>query len=500
MSPDSPASSGPRAGGRTFFRIHLLGLAAAFLLLAGALTGQASAAKGGLELGIGDATFHSRTAAQRDMSLDRAVQAGADIVAFETEWRGIASSQPGNPTDPADPAYDWSVLDSAVRGATARGLQVMLVVHRAPDWAEGANPPQGVREGTWRPSPAKLREFATALATRYSGSFPDPVGGAPLPSVHLWQVWAEPNLAQGLWPQSKRRKGKLQPESPDRYRKLLDAGYDAIKGVSSTNTVIAAGTGPFGDYAAEQVSRIPPLRFWRKVFCLRGKKLRKGSCSGPKARFDVLAHNPLSGIAQLAGLPTTGSPWTSARKMGGGPDDVVVPDMKKLKRLLRKARARGTIRTPRNAPLWATELLWVTDPPDSRGLAPGVQANYLADALYLLWKQGVSAVNWAGLVDPSGGSTDLASGLYFSDWAAKPALNAFRFPFVALSKRGKVKVWGKAPSGGAVEIQRQEGGGWTAVKSLSTGASDIFTGNVPGAGGALRAVSGAETSLSRQPR
>ena len=500
MSPDSPASSGPRARGRAPLRISSLGLAVALLLVAGALTGQASAAKGGLELGIGDATFHSRDAAVRDMSLDRTAQAGADIVTVETEWRGIASAQPANPTNPADPAYDWSSLDATVRAATSRGLQVLLVIHRAPDWAEGANPPAGVREGTWRPSPSKLREFATAIATRYSGSFPDPaLGGAPLPSVHLWQVWAEPNLAQGLWPQSERRRGKVFPASPGRYRKLLDAGYKAIKGVSRQNTVIAAGTGPFGDYNAKP-ARIAPLRFWQLVFCLRGKKLHKGRCPGPRPRFDVLAHNPLSGIAPLSGLQTTGAPWTDARKMGGGPFDVVVPDMSKLRRLLRKARARGTIRTPRRAPLWATELLWVTDPPDSRGLAPGLQANYFADALYLLWSQGVSAVNWVGIVDPSAGSSDLASGLYFADWTAKPALSAYRFPFVALSKKGKVKVWGKAPSAGTVEIQRQDGGGWTTAKSLSTGASNIFTGNVPGGGGALRAVSGAETSLSRQPR
>ena len=488
MNPASRVPPPRRSPRRTLLRLASVGLAAVTVLSSAALAGQASAAKGKLELGILDETLESNDSQTRTLAFDRTAAGGANIAVLYADWRGIAQSTPENPTDPSDPAYAWGQLDRAVVDATARGLRAMVVLYRAPDYAEGAHPPANVSEGTWRPSPAKLGEFATATATRYSGSFPNPATpGTSLPRVALWQVWAEPNIPRGLWPQSERRKGEWRHASPTRYRRMLDAAYKAIKGVSRSNTVITAGTAPFGDYV-RRAKRIPPLRFWREVFCVRGKKLHKARCPGPRPRFDVLAHNT---------LPAQREPWADAMEIGGGPDDLTVPDMKKLQRLLRKARARKAIRSPRRTPLWATELLWVSDPPTRGGVSPGLQADYLADALYLLWRQRVSTVIWVKIVDPARGSTDFASGLHFNDWTAKPAFTAFRFPFVALRERGKLKVWGKAPAPGTVEIQRQDGGGWTTVTSLSTGASNIFTGNLPPGGGTFRAVSGAEASLSR---
>ena len=61
------------------------------------------------------------------------------------------------PRDPADPAYSWE-LDAAVRDATAQGFKVMLLVTRAPPWAEGPNRPdlpiEDLEPGAWKPDPA----------------------------------------------------------------------------------------------------------------------------------------------------------------------------------------------------------------------------------------------------------------------------------------------------------------------------------------------------------
>ena len=34
---------------------------------------------------------------------------------------GVANKRPAKPTDPADPAYDWSRYDRAIEGASAPG-------------------------------------------------------------------------------------------------------------------------------------------------------------------------------------------------------------------------------------------------------------------------------------------------------------------------------------------------------------------------------------------
>jgi hypothetical protein len=266
---------------------------------------------------------------------------------------------------------------------------------------------------------------------------------------------------------------------------MLNAAFNAIKAVSASNVVIAGGTAPFGDQPGKG-QRVPPFDFWRDVLCLRGKKLKKASCPGGSAHLDALAHHPLPWLAG-------GGPWSKAAQLAN-PGDLLVPDVHKLKRLLRKARKRHTIQPRRGTELRVTELLWESNPPDETfGQPPAQHANYLADALYLLWRQGVSEVTWLRIVDIGG----RGSGLYFEDRTAKPALRAFRFPFVALRKKGKTKVWGKAPVAGGVSIQRVGGG---TVDTLDTGASNVFSGKL-NAGGELRAVaSNGDTSLSRRPR
>jgi hypothetical protein len=397
-------------------------LLTAMVAVAIGLVPREAQAKRQLKLGLADPVFSSN-ASTRALWLDRARGAGARTIGLAATWRRIATAQPADPTNPADPAYNWSGLDAVVRDATARSLRVFVTIIRAPVWAEGPNRDPDAEPGTWRPDPGKLAQFSTAAATRYSGNFPDPrFPGQALPAVRDWEVWAEPNLWVHLGPQFKPG-GKSV--AADHYRKLLNAGYKAIKGVSGSNRVVAGGTAPFGDYAPGQISpgkllRTPPLEFWRDLLCLRGKKLKKKKrCKGPAAHLDVVAHNPLSWFSDS-------KPGASPHKKGsrlGGPDDIVVPDMKKLKKLVRKARKHKTIRPRKRTKLWATELLWESNPPDPQGTPLAKQAKWLADAMRLLRRQGVSRVYWIRIVDAVNLDA-LQSGLYFADGTPKPALQA----------------------------------------------------------------------------
>ena len=101
------------------------------------------------------------------------------------------------------------------------------------------------------------------------------------------------------------------------------------------------------------------------------------------------------------------------------------------------------------------------------------------ETLYLLWKQGVSTVIWLTIRDaapnPSYGTT-IQAGPFRRDGRPKPAARAFRFPFVAERlSRSRVRVWGRAPAGGPLVVERRSGSRWVTVARLRPGARKTFT-------------------------
>lgn len=420
---------------------------------------QAHAARG-LTTGFGDEEFDSPDAATRAFWLDRGVDAGAGLVILYPSWRTIAPTPPADPTNPADPAYKFDVLDGAVADATARGLEVVIATAYAPAWAEGADRPQDAAGGTWKPDPVAFGKFASALAIRYSGSFTPPGGLGPLPRVPYFQPWAEPNLALRLAPQFENGK----PTSPARYRALLNAFYEGIKGAVSSARVVAAGTAPYGIPGSTE--SLPPVRFWRDVLCLRDRKRLKPTECPQKAKLDVFAHNAIT---------RPGGPTDAAEL----PDNASTADFGKLKRVVRAAERHKTILPAGRRPLWSTEMWWESSPPDAKNGVPlSRQARWIEQAFYVLWKAGASvAVNLHVGDRPEGfdGLNDtLQDGLYFRDGSPKPALTAFRFPFVADRAGKRTIAWGKSPAAGRLVIERRAGGGWRRVGAENVGAGEVF--------------------------
>jgi hypothetical protein len=448
-----------------------------------ALVLVAAPAAGAFELGLTDPTFDSPDPGTRSSWLNRAVDARVGVVLLGATWSAIAPAVPPagfNPEDPGSPAYSWGTLDAAAQEATSRGLRVAILVGQAPVWAEGPNRPSTrvAASGTWKPDPAALRQFAGAIATRYSGGFVGPSG--PLPRVRYWQLWAEPNLSVYLTPQFKGRR----EVAASHYRKMLNAFYSGIKSVSASNRVITGGTAPYGDLPGGQ--RTQPALFWRALLCLKGQKLRPKRCRNP-ARFDIAAHNPIN----------VGGPRRHAQSR----NDISTPDFRRLKRILAKARRTGRVKPRGKKPLWATEIWWDSKPPDPRGVPQRRHARWLEESFYLLWKQGLKVVVWFQIrdaaPDPSFGST-YQTGLFLDDGTPKLAYKAFRFPFVAerLGKR-TIRVWGMAPSPGGVLVQRKAMGGWRTVKRLGAGGDRVFVGKIRLRGSAkLRAQADGETSLA----
>src|SRR4029079_14526159 len=144
--------------------------------------------------------FGSSDTANGSVWLQRSWDAGARLVEIPVVWAKIAPTTRGlgfDATDPGDPGYQFAQLDSQVRAASAQGFEVTFFVFGAPRWAEGANCPGTAQAptGSWRPDPAAFGQSSTALARRYSGTFPDPGNlRAALPHVRYYRVWNEPNL------------------------------------------------------------------------------------------------------------------------------------------------------------------------------------------------------------------------------------------------------------------------------------------------------------------
>ena len=173
-------------------------------------------------------------------ALGRARAAGASVWALAIPWAFVSPTEPPSIAAARDPGwagYDWRATDAAVRAIARAHLQPLAVVQDAPRWAEGPNRPSTsvAATGTWDPSAKWLGAFATALARRYSGSFSDPATSTPqLPAVRYWEPWNEPNLAVFLTPQWDRVGGTERSESPQIYRRLLNAFYAAVKAVAGS--------------------------------------------------------------------------------------------------------------------------------------------------------------------------------------------------------------------------------------------------------------------------
>jgi hypothetical protein len=391
-----------------------------------------------------------------DLGVGRTRAAGASVIYLILPWRSVAPDpRPAGftPENPLDPAYRWTDFDRRLRRIADARLTPLVAIYGAPDWAEGAGsgPP-----GSVRPDPTELARFARAAALRYSGRYQG------LPRVQNWQIWAEQNLTAHLNPQLV---GKT-PVGAVHYRRMLNAASDAIHGVDRDNVVISGGLAPFTTHTGRgRPAGLGPLQFMRVMLCM-GKNLRP-TCN-ERTRVDVWAHHPY----------TSGGPNHHAYR----PDDVSLGDLPELKRLLDAAIRARHIVSRQPVRFWVTEFGWDTSPPDPKGAPARVHARWVAEALYRMWSNGISLVTWLQLRDePFSRFSYLQAGLYYRGSTIerdrpKPALRAFRFPFVALPEQGGVVTWGRTPTSrpGRVLLQFRAGGRWLPLRVLRADRYGIF--------------------------
>ncbi len=416
-----------------------------------------------------DVALASGNSAIQAKWVPRAKSERAQLVKLGVSWAGVAPrAKPAkfNASSPSDPSYNWTAVDQQVRELAAGHFTIMIVVGGAPAWAEGPNMPRTATPGTWEPNARDFSQFARALAKRYDGSYPDPLHrGRFLPRIRIWQAWDEPNLPIELSPQWRRSGSRgYTPVSPGLYRNLENAFYKAVKGVSRSNYVVLAGLAPYGDApSTNPLARMQPVAFERSLLCVTQRFTRQPGCSGPTS-FDAIDSHPY-GVG--------GPNWHALNA-----DDVSVPDIYKLARVLHAAERLGTAQPRGRKGDWVTETSWDTNPPDPHGIPIQKQARWLEQALYNLWKQGVSTVLWWQIQDSPPIPNYAASyqaGTYYLNGRPKPSATSFRFPFITWRTNYKtVMVWARAPATGVLSVQARTSGRWQTLARVSVTANEVF--------------------------
>ncbi len=137
----------------------------------------------------------------------KASHLGADWVRLWASWEAL---------QPTPGAYEGHVVDATnahVAALKARGVKVLVVVHRSPAWASrgygGIAPPA---------DPVSFAAFMRGLAQR-------------VPAVDAWEVWNEPD-SPGFF---------RDAPQPGAYAAMLRAVYPAIKSVQPGDAVITGG-------------------------------------------------------------------------------------------------------------------------------------------------------------------------------------------------------------------------------------------------------------------
>ena len=145
----------------------------------------------------------NETIGQTVSTAEKAPRLGADWVRVWALWQDLEQS-PGQLTE-----HLVGQLNHKANTLKARGIKVLVVVHRTPAWAGGGITP---------PDPGRFARFMATLAQR-------------VPAVDAWELWNEPD-SSGFWA------GAPQPAA---YAAVVRAAYPAIKAVQPNDAVVLGG-------------------------------------------------------------------------------------------------------------------------------------------------------------------------------------------------------------------------------------------------------------------
>jgi hypothetical protein len=314
-------------------------LVAALVVCALLLTraGPAGAARG-MEVAISDEdAMVTGKAGDTALAYQTAQALNATRMRILVEWARVSDADSATPSD--NPDYDWGPIDRAIDLAAAYGMRTQLALAGpAPAYASGTG---RVSIPVWNPDPARYAEFARAAAQHFQGR------------VDRYSIWNEPNYPAWLEPRA---------QSPQMYRALYQAGYDAIKSVDRSAQVLIGETVPYGGKVviktkvkgkggqkARTVSKgkkmglaMAPLKWLRAVACVNDRYKRIRGCAPLQA--DGYAHHPYD-------LEFGGAATSPLIKKFPGADNAPIQTLGRLRKALDKLARAHALSTPSGKPL-----------------------------------------------------------------------------------------------------------------------------------------------------
>jgi hypothetical protein len=349
----------------------------------------------------------------RAANLANAAAATSTVVRITVDWRAVAPGRPGSAANPFDPVYRLDDVDEAIRTAQADGMEVLLTIWGTPPWANGGKGPNFAPKNA-----SDLKNFAKALASRYSGNF----GGYPY--VRFFSVWNESNLEQFLAPQFDSKGKSVAPKT---YAKLYKAAYEGIKAGNKSALVGIGETSPRGrdkpSPGSAQDSHSP------------GKFAELVAKANKKLKFDAWAQHPYA--TEVQAKPTQKVKWPN----------VTLGNLKQLETNLDKYFGRKSI------PIWITEYGYQTKPQRKDGVSYSTQSSYAKQAFNIAKNDArVAMFIWFIFRDSpvmTGTQWQYAGGVFDSANAPKPAygtLSSLAKPVDARNVELKIKAGTSNPA------------------------------------------------------
>ncbi|MGI8411719.1 MAG: hypothetical protein ACR2LV_03230 [Solirubrobacteraceae bacterium] len=432
-----------------------------------------------------------------DHTLAQLHSLGVQRIRVNVKWSTLAPDSASvtrpadfDATNPADyPAGGWTRYDEVLVLAEMHGIGVEFnITDPGPLWAMGQDSPTARAADHWKPSAVEFGQFMQALGTRYSGSY------GPLPRVHDWSIWNEPNQPGWLAPQSLSHRG---PQSPRLYRQYVDSAYRGLSAsghLGGRDTILIGELAPVGFSTPGFYTAIEPMPFLRSLYCVdsRYRPLTGSSASalgcptrGPRRAF--VARNP--GLFSATGFAQHPYDFLLAPgKSAPQPSFVPIANLSRLEQGL--DRAFGAYGVHRQIPLYLTEYGYQTNPPDPYQIVtPAQQAAYINQADYMAWRDPrvhsmAQFLLYDALPDPRftpqefGYWDTFQTGLLYADGKPKPAYDAYRMPIWIPSPRihrgGRMFIWGQLRGAAHNVTQRADiqwrpaGGAFRTIAVVST--------------------------------
>lgn len=305
-------------------------------------------------------------------------QSGFGWVRFQMEWSQFQRGPE---------SWDPLPMDRVIQDVFSSGLNILVTVAKAPDWALDPSGEQLLADyGTFE-------NFLAFVSDRYKGR------------VQAWEIWNEQNLAHEV-------NGTVRAQD---YLDLLRAGYNGIQQGDPSALVVFGGLTPNG--VNDPTIAIDDVQYMEEVYALNDGEIRQ--------YYDIMGVH----VSATQTEPDHSWPDNPGPEAWGDHPSFYFKRAEELRDVMLANDDAETM-------MWLTEFGWTTE-----NQAPGYEygqfnseedvANYLVRSFEIMtteWDFVSGAfiwnLNWTTLVDPADEKYPWSA--VNADWSLRPAFEAVR--------------------------------------------------------------------------